>query len=118
MGSDDRNTKNQTGVDNPLPMYAVLIKFTQKRMETIESYAESTMPAYECAKALGIDVKIGLRTMGQYDVVAIAEAPNDEAMVKWLLAFNRNGYLITETLRGFTYDEFVKMIDEIKDLPK
>jgi uncharacterized protein with GYD domain len=46
--------------------------------------------------------------MGQYDVVAIVEVPNDVAMVKWLLAFNRNGYLITETLRGFTYDEFTK----------
>jgi len=99
-------------------MYAILMKFTQKRVETIESYAETTMPAYECAKALGVDVKIGLRTMGQYDVVAIAEAPNDEAVVKWLWAFNRNGYLITETLRGFTYDEFIKLIDEIKDLPK
>ena len=51
--------------------------------------------------------------MGQYDVVAIVEALNAEAMATSMLDFGRLGVLRTETLRGFTADEYVKIIENL-----
>jgi uncharacterized protein with GYD domain len=47
--------------------------------------------------------------MGQYDIVTIWEAPNDEAIAKVMLAIGSLGNVTTETLRAFTEDEFRKI---------
>jgi len=47
---------------------------------------------------------------GQYDIVTITEAPNDEAVAKVALATASKGSLKTETLRAFTEDEYWKII--------
>jgi len=50
------------------------------------------------------------RVTGQYDIVTITEAPNDEAVAKVALATASKGSLKTETLRAFTEDEYWKII--------
>jgi uncharacterized protein with GYD domain len=51
--------------------------------------------------------------MGRYDVVAIGEAPNEEAVTKALLSWGSQGLLRTETLTGFTPEQMVKLVQEI-----
>ena len=96
-----------------MPMYAMLGKFTQKRMEHIKDLPKGLATARSLAKSLGVEFKTILYTMGQYDVVVIGEAPNDEAITKLLLAFGQIGVLRSETLKGFTPDEFVRLISEL-----
>lgn len=96
-----------------MPMYVVLVTFTQKRMETIKELPKGLAKARELAKEYGIEFKSVLYTMGQYDVVVVAEAPNDEAVAKHLLAFSRLGLVRTQTLKAFTPDEYIKLINEI-----
>ena len=49
-------------------------------------------------------------TMGQYDMVSIVEAPNDEAMATIALEIAGRGNAVTETLRGFTMNEVAKLV--------
>jgi uncharacterized protein with GYD domain len=50
--------------------------------------------------------KIGVWwTLGQYDLVYIAEAPNDETMVKFLAALAKLGNVRTSTMRCFSEEE-------------
>ena len=49
-------------------------------------------------------------TMGRYDLIAIVEAPNDEAIAKILLSFGAGGSIRTETLRAFTEGEYRQII--------
>ena len=48
--------------------------------------------------------------MGQYDMVIVSEAPNDEAIAKVALATGSKGGVRSETLRAFTEDEYRKLI--------
>ena len=51
--------------------------------------------------------------MGQYDMVVIAESPDDETAAKLALAIGSQGAISTETLRAFTEDEYRKIIAEL-----
>lgn len=48
--------------------------------------------------------------MGQYDMVVISEAPNDETVAKLALKSGAMGYIRTETLRAFTEAEYRKIV--------
>jgi uncharacterized protein with GYD domain len=48
--------------------------------------------------------------MGEYDAVAIAEAPNDEVVAKLALATAALGNVRTRTSRAFTEDEDRRII--------
>jgi uncharacterized protein with GYD domain len=61
--------------------------------------------ARETAKELGINFREGLMTMGQYDVVLILDAPDDQTMAKFALQVGMRGNLTTQTLRAFTEAE-------------
>ena len=49
-------------------------------------------------------------TLGQYDVVEIFEAPNDEVAVEILRKLQRYGAEQTETLRAFTREEAEEIV--------
>jgi uncharacterized protein with GYD domain len=47
---------------------------------------------------------------GQYDMIAILEAPDDVAVAKAILTSASQGNFTTETSRAFTEDEYRKII--------
>src|ERR1039457_7606628 len=57
-------------------------------------------------ESAGATLKDFYMVMGQYDMVIIAEAPNDTAIAKALLSVARKGAVQTETLRAFTESEY------------
>lgn len=59
---------------------------------------------------MGGDIKQVYLTMGQYDLVIIAEAPDDETIGKFLLATGSLGNVSTQTMRAFNEDEFKKLV--------
>ena len=56
----------------------------------------------------------GYYTFGEYDVVIIIEAPNDETVMSLVLRVGSAGNVRTKTLKAFTVEEGIKII---KDLP-
>ena len=52
-------------------------------------------------------------TMGRYDVIAIVEAPDEEAVSKAVLSWGSRGLLRTETLTAFSPELMIKMTKEI-----
>ena len=51
--------------------------------------------------------------MGEYDYVAIGEAPNDEVAVTFALALGSQGDARTMTLKAFTRDEFTEIVNKL-----
>src|SRR5262249_25305855 len=49
-------------------------------------------------------------TTGQYDVVLTLDMPNGEAMAKFASAISGSGNARTTTVRGYTPDEFSKLV--------
>ena len=96
-----------------MPIYVVLGNFTQKRMETIKNLPDGIKEATKVFKSFGVKLKELVFTMGRYDLVAIFEAPNEEAITKALLSWGSQGLLRTETLTGFTPEKMVELVKEI-----
>ena len=96
-----------------MPLYALLGKFTQKRMETIEELPTNIDEGMEEFKKFGIELKQMLFTIGQYDVVLVVEASDDETMSRAILSWGRRGFLKTETLRGFTPEQMIELVKQI-----
>ncbi len=96
-----------------MPNFVILGNFTQKRIETIKGLPESLKEGMKIFESYGVKVKEVVFTMGRYDMVGICEAPNAEAMTKALLSWGSKGLLRTETLKGFTAEEMIKLVKEI-----
>ncbi len=93
-----------------MPTYISLIRFTQKGMETIKEGPKRLDAAKERFRAAGGELKAFYLVTGQYDAVAIAELPNDEAVARLALANGSMGNVRTETLRAFTEGEYRKIV--------
>ena len=61
----------------------------------------------------GGDMKGLYYTMGQYDTVAIVEAPDDETITRLALGVGARGNIRTETLRAFTDEEFFGIVSTL-----
>jgi len=96
-----------------MPTFVILGNFTQKRMETIKGISESIKEGREVFQSFGVTIKDMIFTMGRYDLVAIGDAPNAEAMTKALLSWGSKGLLRTETLTGFAAKKMIELANGI-----
>ncbi len=96
-----------------MPMFVMLGKWTAKRMETIKDLPQSLKEGPKLIASYGVKIKELAFTLGQYDLVAIVEAPDAEAVSKAFLSWGARGLLRTETLRGFTADQMIELVNGI-----
>jgi len=89
-----------------MPTYISLIHFTQKGVETIREGAKRLDVAKQAFRDAGAELKAFYLVTGQYDAVAISEAPNDETVAKLSLRTAAMGNVRTETLRAFNEEEY------------
>jgi uncharacterized protein with GYD domain len=90
-----------------------LISLTQKGIENIKESPARLDQAKAAFKAMGAELKEFYLVTGQYDMVVISEAPDDETVSKVALAIGSGGSIRTETFRAFTEQEYQKIIAEL-----
>ena len=90
-----------------------LISLTQKGIENIKESPARLDQAKAAFKAMGAELKEFYLVTGQYDMVVISEAPDDETVSKVALAIGSGGSIRTETFRAFTEEEYQKIIAEL-----
>ena len=66
--------------------YVVLSQFTDQGIRDIKNSPQRAAQVGEMAKAFGCEMKEIYWTMGQYDVVSIVEAPDDQSLSAFGLA--------------------------------
>ena len=93
-----------------MPTYIVLTKYTQQGIQNIKESPARFDAAKKAMQSMGGDLKQVFLTMGQYDLVVIAEAPDDETIARFALATGALGSVSTQTLRAFSEDEFRKIV--------
>jgi uncharacterized protein with GYD domain len=97
-----------------MPTYIVLARFTQQGMQSLKKTPIGLeMQKEAVGPAMGVKVKEIYFVTGQYDAVAILEAPNDTVLAKYVLTVGSLGNVRTETLRAFTEDEVRKLTEEL-----
>jgi uncharacterized protein with GYD domain len=93
-----------------MPTYITLARWTQKGIEQIKESPTRLDAFKQAVKSAGGTVKSFYMVTGQYDMVIVSEAPNDDAIAKVALATGSKGSVRSETLRAFTEDEYRKII--------
>ncbi len=96
-----------------MPTYVILMRLTDQGVRNIKdapSRAEEGIRGFE---AMGGKVLGFYSTMGEYDYVAIAEAPSDEVAAAYSLALGSRGILRTTTLRAFPREVFSDIVKRI-----
>ena len=96
-----------------MPTYISLLRYTQQGISAAKNAPARIDAAKEAYRKAGGELKAVYLTMGQYDLVAITEMPNDEAVARVALAMGSQGNIRSETNRAFTETEFRKIIGSL-----
>ena len=90
-----------------MPTYVVLANWTD---QGIAGFDRSDERVYahdaEIRKHAGVELKQIYWTQGQYDLVAVIEAPDDESVAAAMLGISALGNTRTATMRAFSREEF------------
>lgn len=82
--------------------FIMLASFTDQGIRNVKDTTRRADAFKELAKGSGATIKDIYWTLGAFDIVAIADAPDDEAMTALGLALGKSGNVRTQTLRAFT----------------
>ncbi len=93
--------------------YISLMKYTDEGMRNIKEAPQRVANAQKLLEAMGCKLIGMYSVMGEYDYVAIAEAPNDEVAMTYLLALGSFGQVRTTTLRAFNMQEFAAAVNRL-----
>lgn len=85
--------------------YIALSNFTDQGIRSIKDSTKRADAVKEAASKFGAKMTQIYWTLGQYDLVAIIEAPDDVSATAFSLAIGSAGNVRMQTLRAFTKDE-------------
>jgi uncharacterized protein with GYD domain len=97
-----------------MAQYIMLATYTEQGIRTIQDTIKRADAVKDMAKKAGLDMKQTFWTLGQYDVVAVFEAPSDEAMTAFALSVARLGNVKTQTLRAFSPSDMQAILQKVK----
>src|SRR4249919_4364018 len=96
-----------------MPAYITLANFTEQGARNIKESPQRYEAFKAAAEAAGVSIKSVHWTTGAYDIVLIAEGPED-AVLTLTLKLAALGNVRTQTLRGFSVGEMRKLVADLK----
>ncbi len=96
-----------------MPNYVCLVTFTQEGLKNLKATTKRAAAFEEKVKEHNVKIKYTLWTVGQYDIVHILEAPDDETAASMAFSLGSLGNVRTETLRAFDLNEMEKVLEKV-----
>lgn len=96
-----------------MPHYISLVNWTEQGIKNVKETTKRADAVQALASKLGAKMDI-FYTMGEYDVVSVTEAPNDDVAMQLLLEIGRLGNVRTKTLKGWTLPEATKVFAKLQ----
>jgi uncharacterized protein with GYD domain len=96
-----------------MPTYVVLVNWTDQGIRNVKQTIERTDHGGEIAEKHGLKLEQAYWTVGPYDMVAIFEAPGDEAISAHLLEIGASGNVRTTTLRAYDEQEMSSILQRL-----
>ena len=90
--------------------YVVMYRMTEQGRRHAKDIVHHARSIREVNETAGFNVLGVYYTQGQYDMVAIVEAPSEEAMLTGLFSVAGEGNVVSETLRAYTPEEVQRAI--------
>ncbi len=93
--------------------YIVLANFTDQGVKNVKDTTKRADAFKELAKSKGASVKDIYWTLGQYDIVATMEAPDDAVVTALGLTLAQAGNIRTQTLRAFSAADMSGILSKV-----
>jgi len=93
-----------------MPTYIGLMKFTDQGIRKVKKTTNRAKDFQDMAAKMNVNVMEMYWTMGRYDVVMVADAPDDETITRLTLGLGMLGNVKTETLRAFSAQEMNQIL--------
>ena len=97
--------------------FVVIAGFMDQGIRNVKETVSRAEAFKEMAKKSGVTVKDMYWTLGRYDVIAICEAPDDEAATALSLSVCSRGNVRSQTLRAFSFDEMKTILGKMELRP-
>lgn len=90
--------------------YLIQTQWTEQGIKMMKESPKRLDLGKKKLKDMGGELKAFYMTMGEYDSLAIVEAPNDEMLAGYLLWLGSQGNLRTHTVKAFTEEEYRRIL--------
>ena len=90
--------------------YILLMNWTDQGIKTVKDSPKRLDAARAIAKKGGCELRDFYMTIGKHDMIAVLEAPDDEAAAKFVLNAAAAGNIRTTTLKAFPEDAYRKVL--------
>src|SRR5512132_1163514 len=92
--------------------YIVLLQFTDQGIRTVKETTKRAAAAKDTAAKMGAQITELFWTLGGYDLVIIAEAPDEETITAVMLKLASLGNVKSQTLRAFRSKEMEAILSK------
>lgn len=93
--------------------YVLLLKFTDQGIRNVKDTTRRAAAAADLAGKLGAKLTSIYWTLGPYDLVITADAPDDETVAAVSMKLGSLGNVSIQTLRAFTASEVDAILQKI-----
>jgi uncharacterized protein with GYD domain len=93
--------------------YVVLAKFTDQGIRNAKDSPKRAEAFRQLAKTFGATVKDIFWTQGRYDIVTIAESPDESSAISLSLSLGGLGNVRTESLRAFSAADMTTIVGKM-----
>lgn len=90
--------------------YILLMNWTDQGIKNVKDSPKRLDAARGLAKKHGCELRDFYMAIGKYDMIAVLEAPDDEAAAKFALTTAGGGNIRTTTVKAFSEDAYRKVI--------
>ena len=93
--------------------YVLLMKLTDQGIKEIKNAPQRIEAATKGLETMGGKLISFYTVMGEYDYVAVGEAPSDEVALAFLLGLGSAGNVRTTTLKAFTKEQLAAIVGKL-----
>ncbi len=94
--------------------YIFLMKLTDKGKNELKNtikWIDGALRSFDVCCGGGLQI---YPVMGEFDFVALGDAPTDRDAMNFILGLTVQGYVAITTLKAFTLDDFADMINDLR----
>ena len=96
-----------------MPRYILLMSLTNQGIKDIKNAPARIEEGVKAWEAMGGKLVDFYTVMGEYDYVAIGEAPSDDVALSFVAALGAGGNVRTKTLKAFTKEQFTEALKKV-----
>jgi uncharacterized protein with GYD domain len=96
-----------------MPNYVLLVNWTEQGVRNARETVERSDAVGQLAEKYGARLAQVFWTIGPYDLVAVAEAPDDESATAFALEVSMAGNVRTTTMRAYDREEMSGILQRL-----